>query len=172
MCSGETNFIFLWRCDPTRVMASSFLRFLHHTQRRTTVGRTSLDEWSVRRMDLYLTTHNIHNRQTSMPGGIRTHDISRQAAADRRLRPRGHWDQHIIMINKALIVANASKVHLCCILKKVQRILQQIFATGQRYWRNTYLLTYSMEQSPSWEANQWTLQIVKNFPALTEPESP
>ena len=38
-------FFFLWRCDPTRVMASSFLRFLDHTQRRTTVGRTPLDEW-------------------------------------------------------------------------------------------------------------------------------
>ena len=48
-------------------MASSFLRFLDHTQRRTTVGRTPLDEWSARRRDLYLTTHNTHNRQTSMP---------------------------------------------------------------------------------------------------------
>jgi hypothetical protein len=58
---------FLWRCDPTRVMASSFLRFLDYTQRRTTVGRTPLDEWSARRRDLYLTTHNTHNRQTSVP---------------------------------------------------------------------------------------------------------
>ena len=37
------------------------------TQRRTAVGRTPLDEWSVRRRDLYLTTHNTHNTQTSMP---------------------------------------------------------------------------------------------------------
>ena len=37
-------FFLLWRCDPTRVMASSFLRFLDHTQRLTIVGRTSLDE--------------------------------------------------------------------------------------------------------------------------------
>ena len=58
---------FLWRCDPTRVMASLFLRLLDDTQRRTTVGRTPLDEWSARRRDLYLTTHNTHNRQTSMP---------------------------------------------------------------------------------------------------------
>jgi len=58
---------FLWRCDPTRVMVSSLLRFLDHTQWRTTVGRTPLDEWSARRRDLYLTTHDIHNRQTSMP---------------------------------------------------------------------------------------------------------
>ena len=57
----------LWRCGPTRAMASSFFRFLDHTQRRTTVGRTPLDGWSARRRDLYVTTHNIHNRQTSMP---------------------------------------------------------------------------------------------------------
>jgi len=61
------DFFLLWRRDPSRVMASSFLRFLDHTQRRTTVGRTPLDEWSARRRDLYLTTHNAHNRQTSMP---------------------------------------------------------------------------------------------------------
>ena len=43
------------------------MRFLHHTQRRATVGRTPLNEWSVRCRDLYLTTHNTHNRQISMP---------------------------------------------------------------------------------------------------------
>ena len=46
---------------------ASFTRFLDHTQRRTTVGRTPLDEWSARRRDLYLTTHNPHSRQTFMP---------------------------------------------------------------------------------------------------------
>jgi magnesium-transporting ATPase (P-type) len=48
-------------------MASSFTRFLDHTQRRITFGRNPLDEWSALRRDLYLTTHNTHNRQTSMP---------------------------------------------------------------------------------------------------------
>ena len=52
----------------SRAMASSFLRFFRdHIQRRTTVGRTPLDEWSARRRDLYLTTHNTHNGQTSLP---------------------------------------------------------------------------------------------------------
>ena len=41
--------------------------FLDHTQRRSTRGRTPLDEWSARRRDLYLTTHDTHNRQISMP---------------------------------------------------------------------------------------------------------
>ena len=48
-------------------MEHLFLMFLDHTQRRTTVGRTPLDEWSDRRRDLYLTTHDTHNRQISMP---------------------------------------------------------------------------------------------------------
>ena len=56
----------LWRCGPTRAMASSFLTFLDHT-RRITVCRTPLDAWSALRRDLYLTTYNTHNRQTSMP---------------------------------------------------------------------------------------------------------
>jgi hypothetical protein len=38
------------------------------TLKSTKHDRTPLDEWSVRRTDLYLTTHNTHNRQqTSMP---------------------------------------------------------------------------------------------------------
>jgi hypothetical protein len=35
--------------------------------RYTTLGRTPLDKWPFRRRDLYLTTHNTHKRQTSMP---------------------------------------------------------------------------------------------------------
>jgi hypothetical protein len=62
----ELQICFLWRCDPTRVMACSFLMFLDHTKRRTTVGRTPLYEWSARLRDRYLTTHNTHKRQTSM----------------------------------------------------------------------------------------------------------
>jgi len=58
---------FLWRCGPTRATASSFLRFLDHKQQRITVGRTPLGEWSARRRLRYPTTHNTHNRQTSMP---------------------------------------------------------------------------------------------------------
>ena len=85
----------VWRNSPQWARASSLTRFLDHTRRRTTVGRTPLDEWSARRIHLYLTTHNTCNRQTSMPpGGIWTHNLSRRVAADLRLRPRGHWDRH------------------------------------------------------------------------------
>ena len=86
-------FIFLlWRCDPTRVMDSSFLRFLDHTW-RTTVGRTPLNEWSAHHRPLPDNTQ--HSQQTNIhaPGGIWTHDLIRSAAADLCLRPRGYWDQ-------------------------------------------------------------------------------
>jgi hypothetical protein len=59
--------------DPQWARTSSFTRFLDHTHRRTTIGRTPLDEWSALRGDLYLTTHNTHNRRTSMsPVGFET----------------------------------------------------------------------------------------------------
>ena len=48
-------------------MEHLFLMFRDHIRRRSTVGMTPLDEWSARRRDLYLTTHDTHNRQISMP---------------------------------------------------------------------------------------------------------
>jgi len=60
-------FVCFWCDSPQLARASSFTMFLDHTQWRTTVGSTSMCEWSSRRRDLYLTAHNTHNRQTSMP---------------------------------------------------------------------------------------------------------
>jgi hypothetical protein len=47
-----------------------------------TLGMTPLDEWSAWREDLYLTTHNTHERDIYAPSGIRTHNPSEQAAAE------------------------------------------------------------------------------------------
>ena len=41
-----------------------FMVALDHTQWHK---HTPLDDWSARRRDFYLTTHKIHNRQTTMP---------------------------------------------------------------------------------------------------------
>ena len=62
------NSFFLRRCDPTPVMASSFLRFprshttTHHS-RQDSSGRMI----SSSQRPLPDNTHNTHNRQTSMP---------------------------------------------------------------------------------------------------------
>ena len=91
----------LYRCRPTRGIVSSCLtRFLDHTQPRTAVGRTPLAEWSARRIDLYLTTHNTHNRETSKPRWGSTPQS--QQASGRRPTPRGHWDRQRGLITSAI----------------------------------------------------------------------
>jgi len=82
-----------WRDSPQRARAFSFTRFLDHTQGRTTVGRTPLEEWSARRRDLYLTTTTLTTNKHPCPCGIRTQNLSRRAAADPRLRLHGHCDR-------------------------------------------------------------------------------
>ena len=62
----EDLFVCFWRDSPQLARVSSFPSFLDHTQRRTTVGRTPLDEWSARRRDLWHTWHTRHSQQTFM----------------------------------------------------------------------------------------------------------
>jgi len=84
----ENIFFLLWRCGPTRAMATSFMKFLDNTKRRTTVVRTPPDEWSARRRDLYLTTHSTHNRQIFMP------PVGFEPTISAGERPKTHaWDR-------------------------------------------------------------------------------
>ena len=69
-------------------MERLFLMFLDHTQRRSTLGRTPLDEWSARCRDLYLTTHDTHNRQISMPRW----DLNPRSQQVSGRRPLTCWD--------------------------------------------------------------------------------
>ena len=87
LCGRKLNFYrfcFL-RDNPQWARASSFTRFLDHTQRPPTDGRTPLDKWSARRSDLYLTTHNPNHRQIFMPRG--DSNPHSQQASGRRPKP-------------------------------------------------------------------------------------
>ena len=83
-CGKKWPWFILTQTTPAR-----FLRFRDHTQWHTTVGSTPLDEGSARRRDLYLTTHNTYNTQTSMRD---SNPQSQQVSGRRlsRLRPLGH----------------------------------------------------------------------------------
>jgi hypothetical protein len=65
--------------------AAAQIVFLDQARKRTTVGRTPLDEWSARHRDLYLTTHNTHNKQRSM--ARRDSNPQFQQTSDRRSTP-------------------------------------------------------------------------------------
>jgi hypothetical protein len=86
-----------------------------HSLRHTTLGRTPLDEWSPCHKDLYLTKHNTHNRQTSMPpGGIGTHNPVKRADADPRFRPHGYADRRpSINLLNLLFVNTLYYSHYC-----------------------------------------------------------
>ena len=89
----------IWCSSPQWATASSFMRFLHHTQRRTTVGRTPLDKGSATRRDLYLTTHTRLTRDIyPYPGIIRTRNPRKRLAAAPRFRPRGHRDHRLSVL--------------------------------------------------------------------------
>jgi hypothetical protein len=63
---------------------------------RHTVGLLWTSDQPVVEATAYTGQHNILTQETNFhaPSGILTRDTSNQAAADLRLRPRGHWDRH------------------------------------------------------------------------------
>ena len=127
------------------------------TLRHTTGGRTPLDEWSASRRDLYLTTHNTYKEtHIHAPGGIRTRNPSKLAAADRRLRPRGDWERrkcHILNLKYPLVYIG---IRHC-----LQRNNLSFPAYYRGKWGNSYykliIITGSCERqlhTESWWENQ------------------
>ena len=88
-------FFFFWRNSPPPQWpaASSFTRFLDHTQ--THQSRQDSSGQVIRSWQRTPPDNTQHSQQTDIhdPGGIRTHNLSRRAAADPRFRPRGRWDR-------------------------------------------------------------------------------
>jgi len=88
----------VWHSDPIPGHGLT-LRVFTIPLRHAPLGGTPLDEWWARPRDLYLTTHNIHKRETSiLPAGFEPHNYRMLVAADPPLRPRGHWDRHVVVL--------------------------------------------------------------------------
>ena len=83
---------------PQWARASSFTKSLDHTQthhiRQDSSGRV------ISSLQGPLPDNTQHSQETDIhsTSGIRTHTLSRRAAADPRVRPRGHWDR-VIKVN-------------------------------------------------------------------------
>jgi hypothetical protein len=100
---------------------SLFTRSLDNT-RQTTVGRTLLDEYfnsSQRHLP-----DNAQQTNNHAPAGIRTHNPSRQAAADLHFRPWGHWDRlcnNIGTLLQFFFYNSCHKYHLAPSTKSINR---------------------------------------------------
>jgi len=131
-------------------MAPSFMRFLDRTQRRTAVGRTSLDEWSTRSRDLYLTTRCNHKRQISMappPRANRTHNpnkwemlqtyaLDRAAALTGNVQKLQHVNEHWKLPSVFIIRTNTMFQSRCIYLSSATCFcrLYRPSSTTYMYW--------------------------------------
>ena len=132
-----------------------FTRFLDHTQRRTTVGRTPLNEWSVRR----LTTHNNHNRQTSMPPDVLR--IFYLSLKIRRLRP-GLNPRTWVPKASTLPLDHRSRKLLQLNVKAKSRERKMLQAMGishtmKHKWYETH---YYNKMECNWWWNKWFYKII------------
>jgi hypothetical protein len=137
--------LFSWRYNTLRLYFHSpvagfsllvFARFLDNTLRRATVGRNTLDERSIRHRDLYLTTHNTHNRHTSMtPMGFEPTISAGERPKTPCLRPRvplGPFSNDFceikseLSINYALSYSMVNVKHVPCTPKSFSSLLIQI----------------------------------------------
>ena len=98
-----------------------------HSVIHNTLGRTSLDEWSVRHRELYLTTHKTYKRQTSMP------PAAFEATIPAKERPQTHaldraatgigWSsyvyRYIICGLLTFLEINNAFWHTCCVCVSV-----------------------------------------------------
>ena len=87
-----THFFLPWRNSPSGPRLPRCRGFI------TTLGRTPPDEWSAEtQRPLPDNTQHSQEKDIHVPGWIRTHNPSKRAAAVPRLRPRGHWDRHVLI---------------------------------------------------------------------------
>ena len=89
-------FLMVWQGFWTR--SSSLSRFHEHTQTHSNWYDSSGSVISPTQRPLPDKTQHSHQRDIHAPGGIRTHNPSKQAAADPLLRPCGHWDRQNLLL--------------------------------------------------------------------------
>jgi hypothetical protein len=87
------------------------------------------------------TQHTQENRHPC-PGDIRTRNPSKRAAADPRLRPRGHWDRH----------SRRQPAQICiCIYVKYLRLTTTRSVLSLRIdGMSSHSLTVDRKRSPAW----------------------
>ena len=85
---------FIWHYSPPPPSGQGLL--FHEVSRSHSTTHHSRKDSFVRHITCLQKPLPDNTQQTTMshvPGGIRTHNLSRRAVADRRLIPRGQWDR-------------------------------------------------------------------------------
>ena len=152
--SIKSQLIFFFSCATApRGLGSAQHRGFTITLRHITIFRIPLDEWSDRRRDLYLTTHNTHKGQADFiaPRWIRTHNPSKGADTDRRLRPRSHCDRPPSYVNYCYIDTRQQGMNKKAVILTNMDYQNLIPGRGTfvKRLRFVYLLIFQKEQEIS-----------------------
>jgi len=97
-----------------------------HHSRQDSSGRVIISSQRPLPDNTTLTTNKQTN--THVSGGIQTHNLSRRAAEDLRLRPRGHWDRPLQQIPSLYISSNKY------ILKLDPLLWMSLYTVRAEYW--------------------------------------
>ena len=89
--------LFFWRYSPPPPRGGHS-HLTHEVSRSHTTTHNSRQDSSGRVISSSqrpIPDNTQHSQQTNIhaPGGMRTHNLNRRAAADQRLRPLDHWDR-------------------------------------------------------------------------------
>ena len=137
-----------------RPNAGHGLLILDHTQQRTTVGRTPLDEWLARRRDLYLTTHTTLTTDKHPCPRWDSNPRSQQASGH---RPTPQTTQPlglvITQLKLVLIIKNNNECEWDPINLTSFTICTSIFKFLLKYWPDDGLFR------PKLVANNWDNKI-------------
>jgi hypothetical protein len=110
--------------SPTYLLTVGVERYFSLYYAHTTLGRSPLDEGSVRRRDLYLTTQTLYKRQTSMP------PVGFEPTIPAIVRPQTYAINY-----KKLREINA---HIFCLIKRIfpwkMFPITIVSFTNGRYW--------------------------------------
>ena len=87
-----------------------------HAHTHTPLGRPPFDVTSARRKRPLPNTQHPQQTYIRVPGGIRTHNPSKQATADPRLRPRCHRDRPQTAVTTIKCVFQYEILAMCCCL--------------------------------------------------------
>ena len=108
VCVCVVNYIFfsrlhnpLWVCIHSPLAGFSLLFrgcYITHNDAPQSVGLLRTSDQLVAETSTWQHT-TITTDKHPCPGGIRTHNLSRRAAADPRLRPRDYWDRRLTILH-------------------------------------------------------------------------
>jgi hypothetical protein len=166
----QKEIFFPWRHSPQWARTSSLSRLHDHTQAHHSRYDSSGQELGPAQRPLPDSTQHSQETDIHAPGSIRIHDPGKQATADPRRRPRGHWDRPEINHTATILAGGGGPYN---VLYKVHNVLNvyigKIYVVGFKMCN--CITSYALDNCSciltallvKWELDLATLYDVRSF---------